>query len=203
MKQVSQSIEALKQSKLLELTLSEPISADALVKAVKPHFGTLRWTPPPSYREALALGLCIAERNLQADGLDVGFWLYDAEDIASANEDLVHLPEGVSIEEGVDLSTNHLVGFAEAGGEAVWCFDVSKPGPNGEYPIYYHHQDQPRARVLATGAWHNPEDATPDFESFPQWLETMTAALTAPKPPSWFKDVGAPGMTFADKRLSL
>ncbi|MFY1828508.1 hypothetical protein ACN47A_21465 [Myxococcus fulvus] len=203
MKQVSQSIEALKQSKLLDLRLSEPTSADDLVKVVKPHFGTLSWTPPPSYREALALGLSSAERSLQADGMDLGFRLYVAENIGSANEDLVHLPEGVSIEEGVDLSTNHLVGFAEAGGEAVWCFDVSKPGANGEYPIYYHHQDQPRARVLATGAWHDPEDATPDFESFPQWLETMTAALTAPKLPSWFQDLGSPGMTFSKKRLSL
>jgi hypothetical protein len=36
------------------------------------------------------------------------------------NGDLVHMPEGVSREPGRYLSTNHLVGFAEAGDEAVW-----------------------------------------------------------------------------------
>ncbi|MFY2562909.1 hypothetical protein ACN469_35275 [Corallococcus terminator] len=203
MKHVPAIIEALRQAKSVKVKTGAPVEPESLVETVTPHFGAIEWAPPPSYREALSAGLRAATRHVAAAGRELGFSLYDADALGGANEDLVHLPEGVTIDEGVDLSTNHLVGFAEADGEAVWCFDVSAPGANGEYPIYYHHQDQPRAKVLATGAWLNPADAKPDFESFTQWLETMAAALIAEPPPKWLQEVGMPGMTFTSKRLSL
>ncbi|MCP3168194.1 hypothetical protein [Myxococcus qinghaiensis] len=203
MKHVSAMLEALRQSKSVKVKTGAPIAPESLVDAITPPFGVIEWTPPPGYREALGSGLRSATRHVPAVGRERGFKLYDADALGKANEDWVHLPEGVTLEDGVDLSTNHLVGFAEAEGEAVWCFDVSAPRAGGEYPVYYHHAELPRARVLATGAWLKPEDATPDFESFAQWLETMTAALIAEPPPAWLQDLGTPGLTFTKKRLSL
>ncbi|MEU2675010.1 hypothetical protein ABZ622_40620 [Streptomyces sp. NPDC007164] len=95
------------------------------------------------------------------------------------------------------LSTNHLVGFAlaDAGSEAVWCFDVTHPDAGGEYPVYYHHQDDQkgRARYVEGGDWEDLTNSTPHFPTFADWLDAMANAFTAPEPPSWFEDLGAPG----------
>ncbi|AKQ69963.1 hypothetical protein A176_006875 [Myxococcus hansupus] len=203
MSTISKCMEVLSGAEHLTVKKRAAIESSALVEAVTPHFGTIEWAPPASYREALASGLSAVTRHLVSVGMNQGFWLYDADNLGTVNEDLVHMPEGVSFDEGVDLSTNHLVGFAEAGGEAVWCFDVSAPGADGEYPVYYHHQDTPRAKVRATGAWNEPQDETPDFESFSQWLETMTVALTAEEPPEWLERLGEPGLTFVESRRTL
>lgn len=193
-------LEALESSPHVTVARRTPFSDfSALAALVKPHFGDLSWVPPPSYCSALrAWGPFAARRHIEALDADVGFELLDPDVIASVNEDVVHIPEGVSRHKGIYLSTNHLVGFAEAGGEAVWCFDVTQ-GNGGEYPVYYHHQDAPRARIVGSGAWEEPKNAAPDFESFTQWLEVMTAALTAPTPPTWF-DFGEPGLTFVRHR---
>ncbi|MFQ6392535.1 hypothetical protein ACLMAJ_03700 [Nocardia sp. KC 131] len=64
----------------------------------------------------------------------------------------------------------------------MWCFDVAQSGGDGEYPVYYHHQDEPSARYLADGAWEEQADAVPDFPSFAAWFEAMAAAFTSGQP---------------------
>ncbi|MFC5891021.1 hypothetical protein RMN57_05275 [Kitasatospora sp. CM 4170] len=181
---------------LLDLDASGPASRDA-VRAretlLEPHFGAVDWSVPPSY------GALLAEHNRlccrrEEDDLEREFVLVDEEELVDLNAELVHLPEGVGREPGRYLSTNHLVGFAEAGYEAVWCFDVAQPGEDGEYPVYYHHQDEPRARYLADGAWEEQADAVPDFPSFAAWFEAMAAAFTAARPPAWFDEMGTPAL---------
>ncbi|MER7708780.1 hypothetical protein ABTX81_38630 [Kitasatospora sp. NPDC097605] len=179
---------------LLDLDGSAPASPDA-VRAREtlsaPHVGTLVWSVPPGYRALLAEHNRLSCRRETDDG-EREFVLVDEAESADLNADLVHLPEGVGREPGRDLSTSHLVGFAEAGYEAVWCFDVTRPGADGEYPVYYHHQDEPRARHLADGSWEDRADAVPDFPSFTAWLEAMAGAFTAPRPPAWFEELGTP-----------
>ncbi|HEY1958417.1 MAG TPA: hypothetical protein VGH28_22525 [Polyangiaceae bacterium] len=196
---IAKLLDALAASKQVSIERDEPIKdVAAFAKRIKPHFGKITWTPPATYASALTTwGPFRAENE---DGK--GFTLLGPDELRETNEDLVHMPEGVSRDEGVDLSTNHLVGFAEASGEAIWCFDVTQ-GKGGDYPVYYHHQDEPRARVLATGAWDSPKDAAPDFDSFAQWLETMVVALTAKKPPGWLEDLGSPHERFTKRRLAL
>ncbi|MGY0232014.1 hypothetical protein [Longispora urticae] len=122
------------------------------------------------------------------------------DEISELNADLVHLPEHVDRGDGRFLSTNHLVGFAGAGGEAVWCFDVTRPDENGEYPVYLHHQDdqEGRTRFVDSGEWEFPESAGPDFPSFAAWFTTMTRALVAPEPPEWCTELGAPDARVGD-----
>ncbi len=81
------------------------------------------------------------------DGLYRGFVLVDDEEFAELNASRVHRPEHVSR----DLSTDDLVGFAEAGYEAVWCFDISRPGIDGEYPVCFRRFGAP-ASVRAADA---------------------------------------------------
>jgi len=201
MSDIAKILDALARQPI-ELRKGTPIvELDELVSAVVPHFGSIEWEPPDSYRAALARwGAFAAHRLVPAIDMKQGFDLLDADTIGAVNADLVHLPEGTSFDGSTLVTTNHLVGFAEAGHEAVWCFDVSG---DGEYPVYYHHQDEPRARVLATGKWVDPDDARPDFRSFAEWLETMTAALTAPEPPRWLEGLGQPRQRFVDRRLSI
>jgi hypothetical protein len=162
---------------------------------LQPEFGSVTWSVPRSYRELLADHNHFACYR-EFDGVAQQFVLVDEEAIIDLNADLVHLPEDVSREPGKYLSTNHLVGFAEAGDEAAWCFDVTTTDHNGEYPVYYHHQDEPRARYLDGGEWENPADAVPDFPSFLAWFETIATAFTATEPPPWFHDLGAPTVAF-------
>lgn len=188
-------LDALKSSSAVRFKSTSPVDADELIDAITPPFGEISWAPPPSYRAALAKeGAVAAHRLHPATESWVGFKLLGADEIGETNESLVHMPEGVSRDEGVYLSTNHLVGFAEAGYEAVFCFDVSAPGP--EYPVYYHHQDEPRAKILATGAWETEDDSQPDFPSFTAWLTAMTEALTAEEMPAWVERLGQPHLRF-------
>lgn len=183
---------------VLDLDASGPASPDA-VRAREtlpaPHSGTVAWSVPPSYRALLAEHNRLRCRREQ-DGAEGTFVLVDEQELAALNAELVHMPEGVSREAGRYLSTDHLVGFAEAGYEAVWCFDVAQPGPDGEYPVYYHHQDEPRARYLADGAWEEEADAVPDFPSFAAWFAAMVAAFTCPQPPAWFAEMGSPTLVW-------
>ena len=201
---VSKLLDALAASKQVEIDRDKPIAKPAaLAKKIKPHFGKIVWAPPASYAEVLSKwGPFRAVREVPAIESEKGFSLLGPDELGEINADLVHMPEKVSRDEGVYLSTNHLVGFAEADGEAVSCFDVTQ-GKGGDYPVYYHHQDEPRARVLATGKWENPKDAAPDFDSFAQWLETMTVALTAKKAPNWLEDLGHPYLRFPKRRLAF
>ena len=162
---------------------------------LEPPSGTVRWSAPPAYRAFLAQHNRLSCRREIRD-LQSEFAVVDEKEIVSLNADLVHMPEHVSRDPGRYLSTSHLVGFAEAGDEAVWCFDVTQPGSDGEYPVYYHHQDEPRARYAEGGAWEDADDAEPDFPSFAAWLTTMTAAFTAAAPPGWIEDLGSPAMVW-------
>ncbi|WP_040810723.1 SMI1/KNR4 family protein [Nocardia concava] len=181
---------------LLELEGSEPASPEAVrarERLVEPYFGAVAWAVPPSYRELLAEHnrlRCLREEDERE------FVLVDEAELLGLNAELVHLPEGVEREPGRQLSTNHLVGFAEAGYEAVWCFDVTQANSDGEYPVYYHHQDEPRARYVADDAWEEQADAVPDFPSFSAWFEAMAAAFTAAEPPAWFDELGTPTLVW-------
>ncbi|GAA1165169.1 hypothetical protein F4556_006848 [Kitasatospora gansuensis] len=177
------------------ISASGPASTEA-VRAreteLEPHFGTVKWTAPPSYRAFLA-----EHDTFACKRWDVATVVVGADAIAELNSDLVHLPERVDRGDGRWLSTNHLVGFALADedGEGVWCFDVTQPDPNGEYPVYYHHQDddEGRARYVESGEWEDETRSAPDFPTFAAWLEAMADAFTAPEPPGWFEELGAPG----------
>jgi hypothetical protein len=199
--EISANLEALRRAAdvgVLKLNGSGP-SSDAACRAretgLEPHFGTVTWTVPPAYRAFLAEHNRLSCERETHD-FRQEFVVVDEEEIVALNADLVHLPEQVSRDPGRYLSTNHLVGFAEAGHEAVWCFDVTQPNADGEYPVYYHHQDEPRARYVDGGAWEDPSDAAPDFVSFSAWLTTMTAAFTAVEPPSWMAELGSPTMVW-------
>lgn len=63
----------------------------------------------------------------------------------------------------------------------MWCFDIPQPDADGEYPVYCHAQDEPRARYAGTGEWADGVDPAPDFPSFAAWLDAMTRSLTAPR----------------------
>jgi len=183
---------------VVRLVTAGPATEEAVLlreTGLQPEFGSVTWSAPPSYRALLADHNHFACYR-EFDGRAQQFVLVDEEGIIDLNADLVHLPEGVSREPGQYLSTNHLVGFAEAGDEAAWCFDVTAADHNGEYPVYYHHQDEPRARYADGGAWENPVDAVPDFPSFHVWFETIAAAFTATEPPPWFHELGAPVVVF-------
>lgn len=184
---------------VVRLVAVGPATDEAIVlreTGLQPEFGTVTWSVPPSYRALLSDHNHFACYR-EFDGRSQQFVLVDEEGIIDLNADLVHLPEGVSRDPGRYLSTNHLVGFAEAGDEAAWCFDVTAADHNGEYPVYYHHQDEPRARYLVGGDWEDPADAVPDFPSFLAWFETIATAFTAPEPPPWFHELGAPTVAFA------
>lgn len=181
---------------LLELDEAGPASSEA-VRAretlLVPHFGSVTWSVPPSYRALLAEHNRLACRREMGDR-ECEFVLVDEMELVDVNAESVHMPEGVDREPGRYLSTNHLVGFAEAGYEAVWCFDVTQPGADGEYPVYYHHQDEPRARYLEDDAWEEDADAVPDFPSFAAWFETIAAAFTTGQPPQWLDELGTPAL---------
>jgi hypothetical protein len=174
----------------LRLELSTPNADDAVHRGsiIEPHFGSIQWQIPPSYGAFL-----LAASALKCtDDNDRGLIVFDSTEMIATNTDLVHLPEGVHRGDGNALSTNHLIGFASAGDEAVWCFDIESPNADGEYPIYYHHQDEPRTKVLATGQWEDPR--TPEFASFEAWFTAHVLALCSTQKPSWWDDLGVPSL---------
>jgi hypothetical protein len=185
----------------IELYDNDPATAaDVLAREteVRPYFDTIFWTAPPSYRALLAeTNTLICERGGDE------FRVLDAEDMAEVNLNLVHMPEGVSRDDVQMLSTNHLVGFAAGRGEGVWCFDVSAPDAAGEYPVYYHHQDEPRARYLEDALFEDPADETPDLPSFGAWFAVMVRAFTAAHPPEWFDALGTPGLVSLARKGAL
>ncbi|GIJ44313.1 hypothetical protein Val02_11990 [Virgisporangium aliadipatigenens] len=182
----------------IELFESDPATAaDVLAREteIRPYFDTIFWSAPPSYRALLA-----ETNTLFCARGDDAFRVLDAADMAEVNLNLVHMPEGVSRDGARMLSTNHLVGFAAGRGEGVWCFDVSNPDLAGEYPVYYHHQDEPRARYLEDALSEDPADDTPDLPSFGAWLEVMARAFTAAHPPEWLDALGAPRLVSLARR---
>ncbi|HEU0033973.1 MAG TPA: hypothetical protein VFQ53_25275 [Kofleriaceae bacterium] len=144
------------------------------------------WRLPPSYRALLA----IARSWSATDDDGRGIVVYDAREMASVNRDLVHMPPGVCRYDGEELTTRHLIGFASAHHEAVWCFDITAPDAAGEYPVVYHHQDAPRAKLAASGAWE--DERRPEFASLRHWLKVHVEALCGDAKPAWWSDLGVP-----------
>lgn len=204
MSDVLRLLKVLESADGVEIERGEPIDdLTHFADLIEPHFGMIEWTPPRDYAAVLgAWGAFSATRSIDSDDQRVGIELLDDDEIVEVNEGLVHMPEDVSRGDDRYLSTNHLVGFALAHGEAVWCFDVTQ-GQDGNYPVYYHHQDEPRARYAATGEWEEPEYSAPDFDSFAHWLATMVVGLTDAEPAEWFELIGIPGITFTDVRPTL
>lgn len=66
--------------------------------------------------------------------------------------------------------------------ECGFCFDVS--AADAEYPVYYNHQDEPRARFQRDGSWEDPANATPDFPHFGAWLAWVADELTTGREPA-------------------
>ncbi len=152
--------------------------AKARLRAPDPEWGKVVWALPPSYTAFLAHASRFAIRWGEAEGHDE-FVVLGPGEMADTGG-IVYMPEDVSRDEGVYLSTNHLVPFASAGNdECAFCFDITQASASGEYPVYFHHQDEPRARIKSTGKWEDPQSATPDFPDFTAWLEWVTAELTA------------------------
>jgi hypothetical protein len=199
------NLEALRQAAtagILQLSAAPPASDEAIrarENGLEPHFGSVTWSAPPSYRMFLAEHNRLLCRRTVGDN-DAEFVIVNEEEMVPLNQTWVHLPEHVSRDPGRYLSTNHLVGFAyTVHDEAVWCFDVTEPDANGEYPVYYHHEDEPRARYLDDDAWEDPDDAVPDFPSFAAWLTAMTQAFTATEPPDWIEELGSPAMVWVGR----
>lgn len=167
-----------------EMRLDPPLGTaaiEAIGSAPAPLDGTVHWHPPPSYRSFLSEAGRFSLRwfSPALDG-NRSIVLFDADGIAEASE-IVYLPSDVDLGHGA-VTTNHLVPFAgEPGGEWAFCFDVSAPGP--EYPVYYHHQDQPRAKLAAGGDWDPSADAGLEWESFAAWLEWLVRALASKADP--------------------
>lgn len=180
---VEASIERLKawaeRSENHRFELAPPTEdREARLAAPEPLFGTVpEWSLPPSLRAALAH---FSSATISW-GPSVGheeFVILTPEGMSEWGE-IVYLPEGIARgADGPELSTNHLVPFASGGNdECAFCFDVTQPNEDGEYPVYYHHQDEPRARVRESGDWEDPADATPDFPSFAAWLAWVADTL--------------------------
>ena len=84
------------------------------------------------------------------------------------------------------LSTIGATGAADDDYVGVLPLDGDAIGPTN------HHQDAPRARIRATGAWEDEADSAPDFASFGDWLEALSVALVADAKPEWWDALGTP-----------
>jgi hypothetical protein len=153
----------------------------AVEKSIRPHFGACAFSAPPSYRSFLRKhgGVYLTGDQFHPDA----FAILGPADIRTDTRELVHVPRGVEWEteagDPCTITTNHLVAFASAGdSEARWCFCTDAPGPDGELPVYYHHQDEPRcAKDVKSGAWINPTAKKPAYRSFPEWLRAYVEAF--------------------------
>ncbi len=151
--------------------------------APQPMWGHITWALPPSYAELLAEHGWLAIRWGDPEWPKSFVVLTPAE--IGETSGIVYMPSDVSRDPGKYLSTNHLVPFASAGNdECAFCFDVTQPDAHGEYPVYFHHQDEPRARYLDGGAWEDPGNETPDFPSFAAWLAWVADEVAAGRDPA-------------------
>jgi hypothetical protein len=159
------------------LVIEKGMSDDAIEKlcgSIKPHYGSLSYALSPAYRAFLRKygGVYAEGGGYHPDT----FAILGPQDVKNDTRELVHVPKGVEWEnerdEAVKITTNHLVAFASAGdSEGRWCFAVDTPGPDGELPVYFHHQDDPRsARDAKTGEWIYPSAAKPAYPDFVSWL---------------------------------
>lgn len=174
----------------IEFSLSG-INIDKLRRAPKPLTGAVTWSLPPSYLEAISnTGFFKLWWNSSSLDVDRELFLFDEMNIASTSE-IVYVPPGIDLGNG-EICTNHLVPFAgEPNGEWAFCFDTSFKG--NEYPVYYHHQDTPRARIKVTGAWDPSSPQEPDFVNFKSWYSWLVDALEKNRDP---ENLGRPHYDF-------
>ena len=155
----------------------------ALTKSIKPHYGHFDYPIPPSYRAFLKSygGVYVEGGGFHPDT----FAILGPKDVQNDTRELVHVPKGVEWENELDqpvkITTNHLVAFASAGdSEGRWCFAVDLPGPDGELPVFFHHQDDPRsARNAKNGEWLYASGAKPAYPDFVSWLRDYVDELCA------------------------
>lgn len=163
--------------------VSPPIEIEivTLEQAPSPFYGKIQWTPPASYLDFLKkIGHFQLSWNSVCLDTNKKIALFNAEEITSASE-IIYVPEGTALGDE-EISTNHLVPFAGSpDDEWAFCFDTSVT--NSEYPIYYHHQDIPRARLKSNQQWHDSTPATPDFTDFTKWLQWIQEAIEQNKDP--------------------
>jgi hypothetical protein len=155
---------------------------DGIAAAIEPPFGSVEFTPPPSYRKFMAAFGSL--RVLDGDGELAGFCVYTPAEIAAKTRGFVHVPAGVRWEDEAGrpctLTTNNLIAFADTGGEAKWCFDTAAPGPGGELPVCWHHQDEPlHARSRETGA--PVSGRAHDYPDFLAWLVGQVEEFCSPR----------------------
>lgn len=189
------SLEDWARAKDVRVVLGKPCTPSevaALPKLFKPRFGTVTFSPPPSYREfLLRWSSWRLKYKVSFDDGSPSEWnfleefeIYQPKKAASVTRGTVHMPKGTAVNEGEYLSTNHLIGFAatESSPDCTWCFVTDQPGPRGEYPVVYHDQDEPSAaRLLANGKLLDPKRGKPDFEDFPAWLSAQVKQLLKKK----------------------
>lgn len=165
------------------------LDADELTSApIAMDDGDIEWTPPAAYLEFLReSGFFQLSWYSASCELHREIALFNPEEIEIASE-IVYVPEEVDLGDGEEISTNHLVPFAgDPEGEWAFCFDATQGG--ADYPVYYHHQDQPRARIKASGQWHSCSSETPDFANFSSWLGWLVKAVEEGSDP---EDLGQP-----------
>lgn len=155
-----------------------PAAIDGIAAIVPP---AVQFVPPPSYRKFMAAFGSL--RVLDADGEVAGFCVYTPKEVAEQTRNYVRIPAGVRWEDEdgrpCTLSTDHLVAFAREGVEGRWCFDASAPGPGGELPVCYHHQDEPlHARSRESGA--RVSSRGHDYPDFLAWLIGQIEEFCAP-----------------------
>lgn len=176
---VAASLAKLRAWKGGTLEAAPPASdAGARHEAPHPRWGLIMWALPGSYRELLREHSRLAIR--WGDG---EFVILSPDEIRDISQ-VVYMPATVFRDDGKYLSTNHLVPFASAGNdECAFCFDVTQPGVDGEYPVYFHHHNEPRARYRDSGEWEDATSATPDFANFSAWLAWVAGELAAGRAP--------------------
>lgn len=162
----------------LSFTSATPDCEAALAQAPELFAGGDRvWVLQPDYLAFLrAYGFFELDYYRYAEKSHLNLCLFTPEQMTQASQ-IVYLPAGVDLGDDIELSTDHLVPFAgDPDGEWAFCFDVSFPYT--DYPVYYHHQDQPRARCKLTEQWHGSTRAAPDFANFSQWLAWLAQTMS-------------------------
>jgi len=159
-----------------KLVLGDPLSdaeIDSIPIKIVPHFGTVVFRVPPSFRQFLKIASSakvVPEEDGGAQPV-TPFHIYSVDEIVSINKDKVHVAANVSYDKG-NITTNHFVGFAEADSNAIWCFNTESTDGSGEASIYGFDQDDPvNAKYVDNGKWVDEESADPEYANFLEWLD--------------------------------
>lgn len=166
----------------VHLEAGQPLSSEeiaAIPRTYRPHFGALKYVPPPSYAAFLSRCGSLVVRVPIGDSLVTwnGLGVYAPKQAAKLAREVVFVPEGVAFDER-PISTNHLVCFAphELSPDLTTCF-VTDPDARGELPVIVHDQDEPAFARYLDGAPIEPS-AWKELEhwSFGEWLDARVAA---------------------------